>query len=54
MNDKKESTTHYVLCDTCGENLGDYRPFFAEGHLKEYPEHKQGFSVLVKNKKLAS
>jgi hypothetical protein len=37
---------HYVICDVCKENLGDYRPFFAQEHLKKYPTHKK-YNVLV-------
>ena len=35
----------YVICVTCGENLGEHRPFFAEEHLKKYPSHS-GFKII--------
>jgi len=41
--------THYVVCKKCGENLGDYRMYYAQDHLKQYPDHGSfGFSVLPK------
>ena len=39
--------THYCKCDDCGENLGDYKPYFAEEHVKKFPNHRN-FSVLTK------
>ena len=37
----------YVVCEVCKENLGDYRPFFAQKHLTKYSDHKE-YSVKVK------
>jgi hypothetical protein len=34
-----------VICGTCGKNLGEHRPFFAEEHLEEYPGH-DNFMIL--------
>jgi hypothetical protein len=43
------TATHYVLCNKCGENLGDYRMYYAQEHLEKYPDHSSsGFSVLPK------
>ena len=42
--------THYCKCDMCGENLGDYKPYFAEEHLQKYPKHFS-FSILCKKTK---
>jgi hypothetical protein len=37
----------YVVCNDCGENLGTYRPFFANAHREKYPDHKS-FTVKIK------
>jgi len=34
-----------AFCGVCGEYLGEYRPNYAEKHLKEFPNHR---STLVK------
>jgi hypothetical protein len=32
---------HYVVCGVCAENLGAHKPYFAQEHLRQYPDHKQ-------------
>jgi len=29
-----------VFCQTCGQCLGEERPYYAEEHLKQFPEHR--------------
>lgn len=43
---------YYVICGSCNENLGEHRPFFAENHLKKYPDH-DGF-IIINEKKLST
>ena len=33
--------TKAVFCLDCGRYLGEYRPFFAKEHLKQFPKHRQ-------------
>ena len=35
-----------VFCQRCGACLGEYRPYFAKEHAKQYPSHNE---FLVKN-----
>jgi hypothetical protein len=42
-----EKNEDYVVCDVCGENLGEHRPYFAQEHLRKYPDHMK-YSVLSK------
>ena len=41
MADDEIDAEHYVVCGVCGENLGVHRPYFAQEHLRKYPDHKQ-------------
>jgi hypothetical protein len=41
--------TDYVICDVCGENLGEHRPYFAKEHLRKYPNHKSYSVKPIKN-----
>jgi hypothetical protein len=43
------SSTHYVECDVCKENLGDYRMYYAKEHLVQHPDHLS-HSIRVKVK----
>lgn len=38
---------HYVICNMCGENLGKYREYYAEEHMKKYPDHKSHMIINV-------
>ena len=29
-----------MICNICGEDLGKYRPFILDDHLRKYPTHK--------------
>jgi hypothetical protein len=30
----------YIVCNTCGENLGEDRPDWGVEHLRKYPSHR--------------
>ena len=53
MNTKlaDETSTHWVRCGTCGQDLGDYRPYFAQEHLKQFPQHNN-FEVVSRKSKV--
>lgn len=40
-----EESKQYVVCEVCGGNLGEHRPYFAQEHLNKYPDHK-GYKVM--------
>jgi hypothetical protein len=42
-----QAANFYVVCEICGEDLGDHRPYFAREHLQKFSEHKK-YSVRVK------
>ncbi len=44
---------HYVVCGVCAENLGAHKPYFAQEHLRKYPDHKQ-YRVLSYEEKEVS
>ena len=29
-----------MICNICGEDLGKYKPFICDEHLRKYPTHK--------------
>jgi hypothetical protein len=42
-NNKKQPydlSDEYIICNTCGENLGLDRPNWGVEHLKKYPNHR--------------
>jgi hypothetical protein len=46
-------SANYVICGVCGENLGIHRPYFAQEHLRKYPDHKK-YKVLPYEEKEVS
>jgi hypothetical protein len=53
MVEEEKDPEHYVVCGVCGENLGVHRPYFAQEHLKQHPDHKQ-YKVLSYEEKEVS
>ena len=39
LTEKKKLEKVHVLCNVCGEDLGEDRTYYAEEHLKKYPNH---------------
>ena len=39
--------TFHVICGVCKQELGDYKPYFAQEHLSKHPEHKR-YEILKK------
>jgi hypothetical protein len=48
MVEEEIDAAHYVVCGVCRENLGVHRPYFAQPHLRKYPDHKK-YNVLGKS-----
>jgi hypothetical protein len=53
MVEKEKDSAHYVVCGVCGKNLGVHRSYFAQEHLRKYPDHKQ-YRVLPNEEKEVS
>jgi hypothetical protein len=54
MQEEENDSAHYVVCGVCGENLRVHRPYFAQEHLRKYPDHKQYRVSPYKQKELST
>jgi hypothetical protein len=43
--DKKTET--HAICLVCHEDMGLYRPYYAEEHLKKYPTHLGSYFIDI-------
>ena len=40
LTEKGELEKIHVICNVCGEDLGEDRMYYAEEHLKKFPNHR--------------